>query len=245
MSELFKMATGRRTMATDESTYKAPFDDVLGEYDVRGFSVDGRDGSVVKVDDATYDEPRGDYVVVDTGTAFLGKKVFLPSEVITRVDVESKTVVADVAKDDVKNAPEYDPNRRLDDDLRAQVASHYGISREETMSEGAEQRTAEEATATGGMEKIRSEEPVENTIHNVIQTLSVKLDSAARYDLYRDDARNDGYDDCVDLFTRLQERERESIRDLTTTLARLLPETGEARRDEGSRTVGAVREPNP
>jgi hypothetical protein len=243
MSELFKMATGRRTMATDESTYKAPLDDVLGEYDVRGFSVDGRDGSVGKVDDATYDEPRGDYVVVDTGTAFLGKKVFLPSEVITRVDVESKTVVADVAKDDVKNAPEYDPNRRLDDDLRAQVASHYGVGGEQ-LREGEGHGVREEATSTGGMETIRSEEPVENTIHNLVQTLSVKLDSAARYELYRDDARNDGYEDCIELFTRLQERDRESIRDLTATLARHLSETGEARREEGTRAVGAVREPN-
>jgi hypothetical protein len=240
---LFEMARGGRTMATDESTHKASLDDVLGQYDLRGFAVEGRDGNVGKVDDGSYDEPQGNYLVVDTGTAFLGKKVFLPSEMITRVDVDNKAVVADVAKDDVKNAPEYDPNRRLDDDLRAQVASHYGFSREE-LREGEGRRVGEDATSTGGMETIRSEEPVENTIHNLVQTLSVKLDSAARYALYRDDAREDGYDDCVDLFTRLQERDRESIRDLMTTLARHLPQTGEARREEGSRAVGAARDPN-
>ncbi len=43
------------------------------------------------------------------------------------------------------------------------------------------------------MEKIRSEQPVKNTTHNLIQTLSTKLDSAARYGLYVDDAHKDGY----------------------------------------------------
>ena len=37
-------------------------------------------------------------------------------------------------------------------------------------------------------ERIRTEEPVKNTIHNLVQTLSVKLDSASRYGLYQDDA---------------------------------------------------------
>jgi hypothetical protein len=231
-------------MTTDESTYNAPLDDVLGQYDLRGFAVGGRDGSVGKVDDASYDEPQGNYLVVDTGTAFRGKKVFVPSEVITRVDVDSKTVLADVAKDDVKNAPEYDPNRRLDDDLRAQVASHYGVGRGDVREGETAPRARGAATSSGGMETIRSEEPVANTIHNLVQTLSVKLDSAARYELYRDDARGDGYDDCVEVFTRLEERERDSIRDLMRTLARHLPDTEEARREEGSRAVGAVREPN-
>jgi hypothetical protein len=40
-----------------------------------------------------------------------------------------------------------------------------------------------------GMERIRFEEPVKNTIHNLVQTLSVKLDSSARYGLYQEDAR--------------------------------------------------------
>jgi hypothetical protein len=219
-------------MGTDRSTYRAPLGDALGQNDLRGFAVEGRDGSVGKVDDASYDEPQPDYLVVDTGTAFLGKKVFVPADLITRIDLEGKTVVADLTKDDVKNAPEYDRNRRLDDDLRAQIASHYGVSRHETREREEAPGAREEAMSPGGMETIRSEQPVENTIHNLIQTLNVKLDSAVRYELYRDDARKDGYDDCVDLFTRLEERDRESIRDLMRTLASRLPETGEARREE-------------
>lgn len=67
-------------------------------------------------------------------------------------------------------------------------------------------------------EQVRAERPVPNTIHNLIQTLSVKLDSAARYGLYQDDARNDGFDDCAAVFARLAEQEQDAIRDLTTCL---------------------------
>jgi hypothetical protein len=70
------------------------------------------------------------------------------------------------------------------------------------------------ASTTTGMEQIRTEQPVPNTIHNLVQTLSTKLDSAARFGLYMDDARQDGHDDCADMFGRLAEREQESIQDL-------------------------------
>ena len=67
-------------------------------------------------------------------------------------------------------------------------------------------------------EQIRREEPVKNTIHNLIQTLSVKLDSAARYGLYQEDARNDGYDDCAEVFQRLADQEQDAIRSLLACL---------------------------
>ena len=61
------------------------------------------------------------------------------------------------------------------------------------------------------IELIREAKPVQNSIHDVIQTLSVKLDSAARYGLYQEDAREDGFDDCAELFGRLEQQERDTI----------------------------------
>jgi hypothetical protein len=68
------------------------------------------------------------------------------------------------------------------------------------------------------MEQIRAEQPVKNTIHNLVQTLSTKLDSAARYGLYQEDASKDGFDDCAQMFGRLADREQESIQDLLRCL---------------------------
>jgi hypothetical protein len=64
------------------------------------------------------------------------------------------------------------------------------------------------------IEAIRQARPVENSIHDLIQTLSVKLDSAARYGLYQQDAQEDGFEDCAELFGRLADQEQDAIRDL-------------------------------
>ncbi|MFP5361351.1 MAG: hypothetical protein ACLGI5_01320 [Thermoleophilia bacterium] len=61
------------------------------------------------------------------------------------------------------------------------------------------------------LEQIHTERPVTNTFHNIIQCLSVKIDSAARYGLYADDAREDGMSDCADMFGELAAQERVQI----------------------------------
>lgn len=70
----------------------------------------------------------------------------------------------------------------------------------------------------GTIDRIRQDGPVKNSLHDVIQTLSIKLDSAARYGLYIDDASVDGYDDCAELFTRLRDLELRGIEDLKECL---------------------------
>jgi len=75
-------------------------------------------------------------------------------------------------------------------------------------------------------EEIRGAEPVKNSVHNLVQTLSVKLDSAARYGLYQDDARKDGFDDCAELFGRLAEREQQDIQGLVRCLKAHIEDSG-------------------
>jgi rubrerythrin len=75
-------------------------------------------------------------------------------------------------------------------------------------------------------EQIRGEEPVKNTIHNLVQTLSVKLDSAARYGLYQEDAKKDGFDDCAELFAGMAETEQGHIQGLVRCLEKHIGEAG-------------------
>ncbi len=79
--------------------------------------------------------------------------------------------------------------------------------------------------AHASLERIRTERPVENTIHNLIETLSVKTSSAARYGLYQQDAREDGMHDCAELFGRLAEQEDEAIRVLLECLREHIAKT--------------------
>ena len=75
--------------------------------DISGFSVEALDGSIGKVDEATYDVGSS-YVVVDTGPWIFGKKVMLPAGVVRGIDETDETVFVNRTKDEIKNAPEFD-----------------------------------------------------------------------------------------------------------------------------------------
>lgn len=66
------------------------------------------------------------------------------------------------------------------------------------------------------METIRKTEPMQNVNHDLIQLLSVKLDSAARYELYKKDA--EGNAELQRLFDRLEGDEMRHIELLNTAI---------------------------
>ena len=93
--------------------------------DLTGFKVEATDGSIGKVDDAT-NEVGGSFIIVDTGPWIFGKKVMLPAGVIERVDPDTETVFVSRSKDEIKNAPEFDPElHRDDDDYRNRLGGYY------------------------------------------------------------------------------------------------------------------------
>jgi hypothetical protein len=93
--------------------------------DLVGCSVEAIDGSIGKIDEASYDVGAG-YVVVDTGPWIFGKKVMLPAGVISRVDHDEKQVFVNRTKDQIKNAPEFDENAYRDETYRGELGSYYG-----------------------------------------------------------------------------------------------------------------------
>jgi hypothetical protein len=90
-----------------------------------GYSIEAIDGSIGKIDESTADAGSS-YVVVDTGPWIFGKKVLLPAGVISRVDHDDEKVFVNRTKDQIKNAPEFDPDSYRDDAYRGQVGSYYG-----------------------------------------------------------------------------------------------------------------------
>ena len=95
--------------------------------------------------------------------------------------------------------------------------------------EGRQQMASEGMSAMGGASAgatgAPSESPVSNTVHNLVQTLSVKLDSAHRYGLYQEDAVREGHEDCAQVFADISARERETIDRLLGCLEERLGET--------------------
>jgi hypothetical protein len=106
--------------------------DVTRGVDLAGFDVEATDGSIGKVDEATY-ETAGSYIVVDTGPWIFGKKVLLPAGVVQRIDLDAATVFVARSKDEIKNAPEFDEATYRDDAYRTRIADHYyaGIAPDE------------------------------------------------------------------------------------------------------------------
>ena len=93
--------------------------------DLAGYGVEAVDGSIGKIDEASYDVGAG-YIVVDTGPWIFGKKVMLPAGTIMRVDRDDEKVFVNRTKDQIKSAPEFDESAYRDTDYRNELGSYYG-----------------------------------------------------------------------------------------------------------------------
>jgi len=109
----------------DVWTYRTGIDATVSGRRVVGYGVESLDGSIGKVDEATYDVS-GSFIVVDTGPWIFGKKVMLPAGVIRDVDNNDEKIFVNRTKEQVKSAPEFDDTLIRDDEYRGRLGSYYG-----------------------------------------------------------------------------------------------------------------------
>jgi hypothetical protein len=113
-------------MATDVWTYRETTLGVdVDKANIVGYGVEALDGSIGKVDEATYDAGSA-FIVVDTGPWIFGKKVMLPAGVVNSVDHDDETIFVNRTKDQIKDAPEFDDSLAEDDEYRGQLGTYYG-----------------------------------------------------------------------------------------------------------------------
>jgi hypothetical protein len=97
----------------------------FADTDVVGYAVEATDGSLGKIDDASYEAGAG-YVVVDTSSfknLGFGKQSLIPAAAIDRVDHGGHRVFLGLTQDQIKDAPEF---RSFDDTYREHVSGYYG-----------------------------------------------------------------------------------------------------------------------
>ncbi|MGH2921365.1 MAG: DUF2795 domain-containing protein [Gaiellaceae bacterium] len=94
------------------------------DVDLSGYEVEARDGSIGTVDEAT-NEVGASYLIVDTGPWIFGKHVLLPAGVIERIDTYERRVIVGRTRDEIKSAPEYDPEGDVSMGYRQEVGSYY------------------------------------------------------------------------------------------------------------------------
>lgn len=102
----------------------------IGGMDLAGFDVEAEDGHIGKVDEATY-EASASCLVVDTGFWIFGKQRMIPAGVVRRIDPESRTVFVAMTKDEIKAAPDFDPDRHRADEreYHDQMGGYYEAHR--------------------------------------------------------------------------------------------------------------------
>ncbi len=97
--------------------------DPTAQTDLTGFKVEALDGSIGKIDEATY-ETGSSQIVVDTGPWILGKKVVLPAGVIQRVDPNDEVVFVERTKEQIKDSPKFGDDTTAQADREA-IGTYY------------------------------------------------------------------------------------------------------------------------
>jgi hypothetical protein len=89
-----------------------------------GYRVEALDGSIGEIDQSNALVP-ADCLLVDAGTWLSTHKVVLPVGAVARVDHDTKTAHVDRTKEQVRQAPEYDPDTFDADDYRQRLGHYY------------------------------------------------------------------------------------------------------------------------
>jgi hypothetical protein len=107
-------------MAVDIWVYR----ETVPAVDLSDFEVEAVDGELGKVDAATF-EVGADAIIVDTGPLVFGRKVVVPVGAIERIDTDAKRMYVDRTKEELRDAPEYDPSGYAQQEYRIRLGEYY------------------------------------------------------------------------------------------------------------------------
>lgn len=96
--------------------------------EVKGYYLHARDGDLGHVDDFIVADADWAirYLVIDTKNWWPGKKALVSTQWIEEVSWDKSSVSVDLAREQIKAAPEYAGNVELSRDFEARLHSHYG-----------------------------------------------------------------------------------------------------------------------
>jgi uncharacterized protein YrrD len=97
-------------------------------HNVDGYSIHAEDGNVGDVEDFIFDDIswRIDFMVVDTGNWFPGKKVLISPGLIKEIDWSTSEVIVKASIAKIKNSPEYSADQLLTEGYAKELHDYYG-----------------------------------------------------------------------------------------------------------------------
>ena len=151
--------------------------------DLKGYEVEAPDGSIGVVDESTAQVGES-YLVVDTGPWIFGKRVLLPAGIVDRIDTADEKVFVNRSRDEIKNAPEYDPDQGPIEPYRRQVGSYYAareVGASRTQSPPAPRRRSTRPKTTGSRP---TQQKTSSSSRGRSRTQSRASDEPTREELY-------------------------------------------------------------
>jgi hypothetical protein len=88
-----------------------------------GFAVEGKDGTIGKVDHVNY---AGTCITVASGGLLKKTKHVVPARAIQEVDLDTQTLHVALTNDEVSGSPEYDDHIGIDENSESLVEEYYG-----------------------------------------------------------------------------------------------------------------------
>ncbi len=94
---------------------------------VTGYYIKATDGEIGDVEDFIINDEtwKIEFMEVDTGDWFPGKKVLISPKLIRKINWETSSVIVNASEEQVKNSPEYVPDHELDDAYESNLANYY------------------------------------------------------------------------------------------------------------------------
>jgi hypothetical protein len=91
--------------------------------DLVDYSVEGKDGTIGKVDHVNY---AGTCITVTTGGLLKKTKHVIPARAIQEINLDEQSVHVALTTDEVSASPEYDEQLGIDENCEAKVEEYYG-----------------------------------------------------------------------------------------------------------------------
>jgi uncharacterized protein YrrD len=94
---------------------------------VKGYTIQATDSEIGEVEDFIIDNQTWaiDFMEVDTGKWFPGKKVLISPKWIREINWKTSSVIVNATKEQVKNSPEYFPNHEISDSYVSNLEDYY------------------------------------------------------------------------------------------------------------------------
>jgi hypothetical protein len=93
-------------------------------FDLVGYHLEATDGRLGKISEVAHAQDAS-YLVVDIGPWLFGHRVLLPAGLVTNIDHTDRRIYVDRTKDQVRSAPDFDPDMSGEETYREKVDGYY------------------------------------------------------------------------------------------------------------------------